>query len=554
MAVLLPQVNPEKANFKPQEIANLLWAMAKLLDNGKDRTPELKEAVAALLPHVNAQKDNFTPQAIANLLWAMAKLVDSGQERTPEFNEAVAALLQHVNVQKDLFNAQHIANLLWAMAKLVDNGQERTPEFNESVAALLPQVNAAKDQFNAQGVANLLWAMAKLVDNGERTSEFNEAVTTLLRHVNTQKANFKPQGITNLLWATAKLLDNGEERTTEFNEAVVGLLHYVNPQKANFKPQEIVTLLWAMAKLVDSGQEQTPELNEAVAVLLPYVNAQKANFKPQEIGNLLWATAKLGEFVELNVMTPMFESLVYRISKNPQLSQQDILMSLWGVMVCCARLSLDSNNNNWLEKHMDDLFTRLENPFPNNEEEQSVITMAASWLGRSCPFAPHYQTIRSKHQADFRDQLQSCFPSLRIEEEKSLNSLPPVDLLLPDHNIVIEVQGPSHYVGGDFNTRNGSSLLKIALLQKAGFEVIEIPVNRLGNQDLMKPYIDQIKIRTGIPSQGHGSISLKRRWADAAYVTADKSGQLTDHGDLTAEKQLEEQTGKPARRKRKNNQ
>ncbi|WBA86939.1 hypothetical protein [Endozoicomonas sp. GU-1] len=39
-------------------------------------------------------------------------------------------------------------------------------------------------------------------------------------------------------------------------------------------------------------------------------------------------------------------------------------MSLWGVMVCCARLSLVSNANNVLEKHLDDLFTRLENTPP----------------------------------------------------------------------------------------------------------------------------------------------------------------------------------------------
>ncbi|MGI2027201.1 RAP domain-containing protein [Endozoicomonas acroporae] len=173
-------------------------------------------------------------------------------------------------------------------------------------------------------------------------------------------------------------------------------------------------------------------------------------------------------------------------------------MSLWGVMVCCARLSLvsNANKNNWLEKHINDLFTRLKNTSPDNEEDQSIIAMAASWLGRACPFVPHYQTVISKPQSDFRNQLQSCLPSLKIEEEKSLNSLPPVDLLLPDHNMVIEVQGSYHYVNGDYKTRKGSTLLKIALLQKSGFEVIEIPVNRVWNQDLMKPFIDQIKKRT----------------------------------------------------------
>ena len=289
-----------------------------------------------------------------------------------------------------------------------------------------------------------------------------------------------------------------------------------------------------------------------MAALLLHVNAQKDQFNAQDIANLLWATAKLGELVELNVATSTFESLVYRISEKLQFSQKEISMSLWGVMVCCARLALDSNanKNNDLEKYMDDLLTRLENTSPDNEEDQSIMIMASSWLGRACPIIPDYQTNISKTQADFRDQLQSSIPSLKIEEEKSLNSLPPVDLLLPDHNMVIEVQGPSHYVSGDFKTRNGSTLLKIALLQKAGFEVIEIPGNQLWNKDSMKLCIDQIKTRVGIPPQRHGSVSLKRGWTDETYVTADKVRQ--DHCYLTAEEHLaEEQTGKSKSKKRK---
>ncbi|WP_163373195.1 DUF1601 domain-containing protein [Endozoicomonas acroporae] len=498
VAALLPHVNAQKDQFNAQAIANLLWAMAKLVDNGQKQTPEFNEAVVALLPHVCTKKGQFNAQGIANLLWAMAKLVDNGQERTPGLNEAVAALLPHVNAQKDQFNPQDIANLLWAMAKLVDNGQERTPGLNEAVAALLPHVNAQKDQFNAQDIANLLWAMAKLVDNGqERTPGLNEAVAALLPHVNAQKDQFNPQAIANLLWTMAKLVDNGQEQTPELKETVAALVPHVNAQKDQFNAQAIANLLWAMAKLVDNSQEWTPDFTEAVAALLPQVNAQKDQFKAQGIANLLWATAKLGELVELNVVSSTFESLVYRISENPQLSQQAILISLWGVMVCCGRLYLDcnANKNSVLETHMDILLTRLENTFPDNEEDQTTIAMAASWLGRACPFKPHYQTIVSKRQSDFRNQLQSCMPSLKIEEEKSLNSLPPVDLLLPDHNIIIEVQGPFHYVNGDFKTRKGSTLLKIALLQKSGFEVIEIPVKQLWNQDLMKPFIDQIKKR-----------------------------------------------------------
>ncbi|WBA79310.1 RAP domain-containing protein [Endozoicomonas sp. GU-1] len=189
-----------------------------------------------------------------------------------------------------------------------------------------------------------------------------------------------------------------------------------------------------------------------------------------------------------------------------------------------------------LEKHLAVLFSRLENTSPDNVEDQSVIAMAASWLGRAYPI-PHYQTNLSKPQTDFRDQLQSSIPTLKIEAERSLNSLPPVDLLLPDHNIIIEIQGSSHYVCGDFKTRNGSTLLKIALLKKAGFEVIEIPTNTFLNPDSIKRCIDEIKTRVDILPQGHGSVSYKIGWADEANVTT--------------EEHSEKLTGKPEKRKRK---
>ncbi|WBA87044.1 hypothetical protein [Endozoicomonas sp. GU-1] len=112
------------------------------------------------------QARDIDAQGVSNLFWAMAKLVDNGQEQTPEFNEVLAALLPHVNAQKDQFILQNIVNLLWAMTKLMINGSEQTPEFNDSVAELLPCVSAQKDQFIPQHISNLLWAMAKLRTKG----------------------------------------------------------------------------------------------------------------------------------------------------------------------------------------------------------------------------------------------------------------------------------------------------------------------------------------------------------------------------------------------------
>ncbi|MBO9497218.1 DUF1601 domain-containing protein, partial [Thalassotalea sp. G20_0] len=332
----------EKDHFKPQEVTNLLWAVAKLVDNGLalEKTAQLKEAVAALLPQVKnkagskEEKDHVKPQEVANLLWAVAKLVDNGLalEKTAQLKEAVVALLPQVKTkaeskaEKDYFNAQHIANLLWAVAKLVDNGLEleKTPKLKEALAALLSQVKTKaeakeeKDHFKAQEVANLYWAVAKLVDNGlelEKTPKLKEAVVALLPRVKTkaeakeEKDHFNTQAITNLLWALAKLLDNGLElkKTAQLKEALAALLSRVKNKaeskedKGLFIPQHIVNLLWAVAKLADHGLEleKTVQLKEAVTSLLPHVKTkaeskeEKDDFKPQGITNLLWAVAKL---------------------------------------------------------------------------------------------------------------------------------------------------------------------------------------------------------------------------------------------------------------------
>ncbi|WBA82144.1 DUF1601 domain-containing protein [Endozoicomonas sp. GU-1] len=608
VAALLPHVKTkaeskaEKDHFIPQHIANLLWAVAKLVENGLEleKTAKLKKALAALLRHVQAKaeskegKGHFIPQNIANLLWAVAKLVDNGLEKTAKLKEAVAVLLHHVKAkaeskeEKDHFNTQATANLLWAVAKLVDNGLEleKTAQLKEVVAVLLPHVKVKaeskeeKDHFKPQEVASLLWAVAKLVDNGlelEKTPRLKEAVAWLLPYVKTyaeskeEKDRFSAKETANVLWAVAKLVDNGLEleKTPKLKEAVVALLPHVTTKAESleetdhFTPQHIANQLWAVAKLVDNGLEleKTAKLKEALAALLRHVKAkaeskeEKNQFKPQEVANMMWAVAKLGEAIELNVVKSMLDSLVGKIGENHRLSQQSRWMSLWGVMAFCARfyLTYGKNNKNSLEKHIGELFSRLGNTPTGNTGDPSIIAMVTSWLGIACPVVPFYETIISQSQSTFCDQLRSSLPSLKIEEEKSLNSLPPVDLLLPNYNMVLDVQGPSHYVGGDFKTRNGSTLLKIALLKKLGFEVIEIPVNKLGNQKSRKRVIEQIKIKLADPPEAYDSVlhNSSEGSADEAYVTADEGGQFSDSCYFTAEEYLEEQTKKPKKRKRK---
>ena len=496
VVILLPRVSALQALFDPQNIANLLSAMAKLADHSQELWRQCQQAVAVLLPRVQALKAHFIPQEVSNLLWSMAKLVKKDPDLTVRFSESVVLLLPRVQALITQFSPREVSNLLWSMAKLVDSGQELTPELKRTVAALLPRVSERQEKFIAQDIDNLLWAAAKLVDHGlELMPEFNRFLAALLPHVSTLQGQFIVQSVTHLMWAMAKLVDSGYELTPQFKVAAAALLPYFRTFKEQFVSQHIATLMWAVAKLLDNGQELTPEYKEAFATLLPCVSILKDQFNTRGVACLLWAMGSLGDFLGTAATGSVIESMLCLSDKCLLFTQRELVMSLWGLLVCRARLYLAntvSEQNDTLEHLIDKLFSYLEKAFIDNKQSKSVMALAASWLGRACPVDPHYQTANSATQSVFYAQLQLALPSVKIEQEKSVHSLPPVDLLLPEHRIAIEIQGPSHYVGRDFQTRNGSTLLKTALLQKAGYEVLNIPVNHLPQRDSVKTYIDQI--------------------------------------------------------------
>ena len=107
------------------------------------------QAVTALLPQVVTPPEPFKPQEISNLLWALAKLVDNGRLHLDQgslASQAVTALLPQVVTPQGPFNLlKHISNLLWALAKLVDNGwlqRDQDRPVSQAVAALLPRVQS----------------------------------------------------------------------------------------------------------------------------------------------------------------------------------------------------------------------------------------------------------------------------------------------------------------------------------------------------------------------------------------------------------------------------
>jgi hypothetical protein len=103
----------ETAVFKPQEVANLMWAYARL--EVQLSSPQLgAELAQAASTRVLSNLADTNGQHVANLLWACAKL-----EVAPEAAD-VHRLLHHLkNVQLE---PQNTANAVYALAKLLNSG------------------------------------------------------------------------------------------------------------------------------------------------------------------------------------------------------------------------------------------------------------------------------------------------------------------------------------------------------------------------------------------------------------------------------------------------
>ncbi|UYM17689.1 DUF1601 domain-containing protein [Endozoicomonas euniceicola] len=504
---VVEEMSPE-AGFNSQGVTNLLWALAKLVENGLEMQ-QAHKAMTALLPQVvevaekKSPEAGFSSQAVSNLLWALAKLVENGLEM-PQANRAVTALLlQVVQMSEGTslragFVPQHVASLLWAVAKLMENGLEM-PQTNRAVTALLTQVvqmaegTSSHAGFTSQGISNLLWALAKLMENGLGMQQAHRVVTGLLTQVvqiaegRNLRAGFNPQEVTNLLWALAKLMENGLGMQ-QAHRVVTGLLTQVvqiaegRNLRAGFNPQEVANLLWALAKLVENGLEMQ-QANRAVTALLLQVvqmgegTSPQVKFNSQDIASILWSIAFLGEFIEPQTI----EGVLNSVSFDKQYSLLSQAQLLWSFMVFMAR---KVSINNQLILLVESWYQTLAQQ-KNDEQLEPLLTIAGIWLEQEPFFNPKYETRPSQLQNDFKTKLTNKFPNIEFSEEQSFENLPPLDFFMGNpYRLGIEIQGPHHYTDQESLSKTGKTILKVETYKKIGLDVIEVPYRHLNRDNL----------------------------------------------------------------------
>jgi hypothetical protein len=295
--------------FRSQEIANSIWALARLNHRG-ERGADL---LAALADGAAAQAREFTAQGLSNTVWGMATLgfAHAG------LMTAVASAVRHKMPE---FNPQEVSNTLWAFAKLEPrlrgSSAEHAPhQVLLAVKGVLVQLLDTQPRpdggLTEQHLANLAWAVAHLSDRGDpddplksqasgcsasASVDFPELfVTPIAERANACNA----RELAMVAWAaaTAATGEAGAAAVAPAFDAIgTSVLSILSASQragsaeasssVSLSPGQLSTFVWAFARL----RIPAPALMEAVGrKVRPTLN----EFGWHDLSLLLWAYARL---------------------------------------------------------------------------------------------------------------------------------------------------------------------------------------------------------------------------------------------------------------------
>lgn len=458
--------------FKPQELSNILWALA----------------TAGMIPkYLDAFDVTAAPVNRIN--------VSDTDVRDDPITMCFGAAAQELIRRPHEFKEQEIKDTLWSFSKVGLRHPElfrRTGEHLVGPATdELPEVQDVHNfrglsEFSPQGLGNLAWSFAKQathyveIPNDTETNGYNvngsngrlavyetscldlgEGLVTKLYAsiaevcmLSKSGLNiFKPQDLSNLIWsfATLGLLHTGffaavsEEVAERISHCAIpkyrGESFVTTPFLAPFKPQEIANLMWAYATV----NFRSPRMLDAMASYIVACCRSRdgtfdersiaATFNRQELANLAWSYAVLEQYPP-DLMSVLYTGLLGKngdadymrtVMRDLGLQRQAITTLMYvqlvvGIEAPHLGLSLPDNfPAGWGERSSNSLDHLSDKPTCelNPSKTQSMISRALDRIG-------------------FDNVQEFVF-------EPPLDILS-IDIAKPKERIGIEVDGPAHFV------------------------------------------------------------------------------------------------------------
>ena len=335
---------PILQKFRSQELNNLAWSIARLVDGRfVESQPSLQFVLNGIGQQLSSERRNISSQDISTTLWSMATL--------EVVNESLyRALTSRLDPNKGhSYKPQELSNTLWALATAEIQIETERDAFDTSLVpeSIRPKIRdpvvlafatagrelmRRPEQFKTQEIKDVLWSFSKI---GIRHPQLFKSVAQHIIGGNKNDPNsfprgfdgFSAQGLGNTAWSYARQGQLGADVAdrlkasalagsngrlivykTIFNDVGETLLHRffaalaeadlrIFNQLERCKPQDLANSAWAFAVL---GLKHTAFMGALKKELMHrtsrYVRGEATGatqFKSQEVANLLWALATL---------------------------------------------------------------------------------------------------------------------------------------------------------------------------------------------------------------------------------------------------------------------
>lgn len=428
---------------------------------------------ALLLDHLTQELlccdlESFEPQTVSNTMWSLATL--NYEQHGPVTDWLVRQMLKGTWE----FNARQMGNICWAMATLQMSNSELFTKFANELAG------QDLSRFDPQVLSNLLWAFGKT--NFTHPAALG-AMASEMKRANLNR--FTPQALSNSLLAMAAL-----------NYVDVALLDTVSAHLERcqaldrFSSQSISNILWAFKSLEYRSEG-------ALAVLAGEMERRAGleSFSAQTCSNVLLAFAKLDYTGHPKLLGLLVKQLSANNNGGGDALVQPVINSMWAV-ACLDAFALE-HVREWFASSSLVVAAAAETEL-DNVCAQQLLQVKVAWEQQQQPIGPS-PLIKSMHRSSSLPLLLTHHQSPKssrvhlgistllrrelggevvvLDEAVLLDGAAQVDIYLPKHNLVVEVDGPNHYFVNLPSVQSGSTKLKHRLLRRAGFELVSIPVS-----------------------------------------------------------------------------
>ena len=419
--------------LQARELANIMHAVAKMCAAGKLATndSDVQDTLAALEKRavLVASDMNCQEVAISNLSYATLGLMPGAEAR--------AVLEASVVRLGRSLEPRHVSNILWSFATLVWG------QGDETRAALEAAVVRVGPDMDPQHVSISCWAFATLIwEPGDDARAALEAAVVRVGH------GMNPQEVSNTLWALPKLgWKLGAEARTVLEAAVVR----VGP---DMNAQDVSNVSLALAKL-----RLMPRAKEWAALGAAVVRVGSTMTR-QEVSNTILAHAMLGRKPGPKTWQALEVAVVRLV---PRMNAQEVSNTLWSFVTLAATRgaplpacypslwraargfdvgSLQAVDLRMLF-HAHLMLTELV-----SRDVRGEVTFPP-WIMREARDAwmrNAQDNVTVSSWVDDADTILNELGVPHVVERRSKDGYFSVDVYLPDDDVALEFDGPTHFI------------------------------------------------------------------------------------------------------------